>query len=280
MTEETAAAALLGLVLGAGTAAALVPIFLRRAPEALVRVNVSGARVPAALGVPLIVGGLLALGAGSPLGWDSAGDARVAAAIAMVVAVMGAAGRYDDLRGDEQSRGFRGHLAARRLTGGVVKMLAGGLAGLAAGALTSGSSDILFVVETGVLVALTANLLNLMDRAPGRAAKVWLLLAVPLVVAGSPDWSVAAAGLLGASLVCLVPDLREAGMLGDMGANPLGAAAGLGLALSLDRPSRLVALSVLLVLNVASERVSFSRVIDGTRFLRALDRIGRRSRAK
>jgi hypothetical protein len=162
------------------------------------------------------------------------------------------------------------------LTGGIVKIVAGGASGLVAGAIVAGTEDVALVIETGLLVALGANLLNLLDRAPGRAQKVWLLLALPLLVGGAREWGIAAAGLLGASLACLPADLSERGMLGDTGANPLGAVAGLGLALSLERPGRLVALGVLLLLNAASERVSFSSIIENTPFLRSVDRMGRK----
>jgi hypothetical protein len=279
VTSGTVPVVLFGAVVGAATAALLLPTRLARAPERLVRTNVSGRRVPAVLGGPLTAGavvGVLAVGAASAIGWDEAVADRVLLATAIVVAALGAAGRLDDLRGDEPARGFRGHLSARRLTGGIVKIVAGGASGLVAGAIVAGTEDVALVIETGLLVALGANLLNLLDRAPGRAQKVWLLLALPLLVGGAREWGIAAAGLLGASLACLPADLSERGMLGDTGANPLGAVAGLGLALSLERPGRLVALGVLLLLNAASERVSFSSIIENTPFLRSVDRMGRK----
>ena len=62
-------------------------------------------------------------------------------------------------------------------------------------------------------------------------------------------------------------------MLGDTGSNALGAIAGFAL-LELGRPVRTAALAVVVLLNLASERVSFSRVIDQRRPLRWLDRLG------
>ena len=146
------------------------------------------------------------------------------------------------------------------------------MAALAAGVLTGAGW---YVVEAAALIALSANLLNLLDRAPGRAAKVALLAAIPLVFLGAEQWVTAAGGLLGALVVCLVPDLRERAMLGDAGANPLGAGLGLALALSLDRPGRMIALALLVVVNLASERWSFSRRIQRVAWLRALDELGR-----
>ena len=51
-------------------------------------------------------------------------------------------------------------------------------------------------------------------------------------------------------------------MLGDVGANVLGAVVGLAVVLETSPTTRHVIVVVLLALNVISERVSFSRVID------------------
>ena len=64
-------------------------------------------------------------------------------------------------------------------------------------------------------------------------------------------------------------------MLGDTGANPLGATVGLAAAQALGPRGRLVALAVVTALTLASEKVSFTRVIESTPVLRELDRWGR-----
>ena len=65
-------------------------------------------------------------------------------------------------------------------------------------------------------------------------------------------------------------------MLGDTGANMLGAAVGFGLVVSLDAVGEWLVLLVVVALNLASEFVSFSAVIDRVAPLRALDRLGTR----
>ena len=70
-------------------------------------------------------------------------------------------------------------------------------------------------------------------------------------------------------------DLRGTSMLGDTGANPLGAAVGLAAAQSMAPRSRWAALAVVSALTLAIERVSFTRVIEATPVLRELDRWGR-----
>jgi UDP-N-acetylmuramyl pentapeptide phosphotransferase/UDP-N-acetylglucosamine-1-phosphate transferase len=121
------------------------------------------------------------------------------------------------------------------------------------------------VLLGGLVVASAANTANLLDLRPGRCAKVFLPLWVVgcLVDPGGGAWS---AGLAGAALAALPFDLREEGMLGDAGANALGAVVG---TLLLAGPMWLVwaAAVVLLALQLASERVSFTRVIESNRVL-------------
>jgi hypothetical protein len=64
-------------------------------------------------------------------------------------------------------------------------------------------------------------------------------------------------------------------MLGDCGANALGAGLASAAVCALPRSGRLVGLAAVLALNVASERVSFTAVIERTPLLRRLDQLGR-----
>lgn len=183
-----------------------------------------------------------------------------------------AVGRYDDVAGarSEQQfdKGLRGHAAALRegrVSAGVVKLVGIGAAGLLSARL-AGSRGVDTLLD-GALVAVAANLLNLLDLRPGRALKVGLLAAA----------AVREPGPAGAALALLPADLAERTMLGDAGANGLGAV--LGLALAQSRSSqreRVLALAAGAALTAASEIVSYSRVIDAVPPLRFLDRLGRR----
>lgn len=279
MTSDHAVTVVAGAGAGYVVATALVSARIKAPPARSMRTNVNGRRVPVVLGGPLALGALMGMAAvamAGALGWGPADAGTVTAGVALLVVAMTLAGGLDDRRGDEPDRGFRGHLRAAlagRITGGLVKLVTGGVAGLAAGALVTDGAVVPLV---GASVALAANLINLTDRAPGRAAKVWLLVAVPLLVWGDAGWAVAAAPLAGALLGCLGADLGERAMLGDAGANPLGAVVGLGLGVSLPSPALIVAVLLLLAGNLSSERWSFSRTIERTRWLRAVDRLGRK----
>ena len=115
------------------------------------------------------------------------------------------------------------------------------------------------VINTG-LIARGANLLNLFDLRPGRAIKVAVIAGGPLAAAGG-----AAAAPLAAAAALLRDDLGERSMLGDAGANALGAMLGAAAVTSLPRPARLAALGAIAGLTAASEYVSFTKVIERTR---------------
>lgn len=228
------------------------------------RTNHSGEPITLTEGVALAVGAGLPLVLADPPG-----------ALAVTGAALAGAG--DDLGETTQAKGLRGHLGALRagqLTTGMVKV--GALA--ATGAASTAWAD--HRAGRGVgphtlagagLVAGGANLANLFDLRPGRALKVGLACGIPLLLAGRP----AAATLAGASLAVLPDDLAARAMLGDTGANPLGAALGAAAAQQLSPRGRWAALAVVTALTLLSERVSFTQVIESTPALRRLDAWGR-----
>ncbi|MFC7643060.1 hypothetical protein ACFQX6_20880 [Streptosporangium lutulentum] len=81
---------------------------------------------------------------------------------------------------------------------------------------------------------------------------------------------------MGAAAALLSEDLGERAMLGDAGANALGALLGLAATVTLGRPGRLVVLGTVVALTAASEKISFTRVIAGNPVLNGIDMLGRR----
>jgi len=138
-------------------------------------------------------------------------------------------------------------------------------------------------VAGGALIAGSANIANLLDLRPGRALKVVLLVAAPMVSPGrgsrrstAPSASAALAGAAaGAAIGALPADLRGQSMLGDTGANSAGALLGAALVARTGLRARLLALGVVTALTLASEKVSFTKVIESTPGLRELDALGR-----
>lgn len=257
---------------GPGALAALVSRELRRT-------NFAGRTVTLAEGV--------AVGAGVVVLAARAGRRADAAVLAAITGL----GLVDDVvehrqreRGLPVAKGLRGHLG--ELSHG--RVTTGGLKALGIPALALLGSRLApaprHVLTDAMLAAGTANLANLLDLRPGRALKALavpgLVLALAPVATPRPDRAASGRALAVAALVpmamALPMDLRERGMLGDAGANVLGAAVGTALARRAPEPLRLGALATILALTLASEKVSFSAVIARTPWLAALDGLGRR----
>ena len=269
-----------GAVAGAAAASALR--LLRRHPPGgsatWDRTNHAGRTVTLLEGPAYAVG---AAGAAALLG---AGPGPVLAATSSA-----GFGALDDLRGDSSSKGLKGHLTALtrgEVTTGAVKILGLGVTGLVSAALVDRSADgrgttgpggrpgLLDTVVGGAVIAGSANLLNLLDLRPGRALKATIALAA--LTATSPRSAAAAGAAVGAAAGLLAPDLAGESMLGDTGANSAGALVGAALVQRTGRRGRWVALVALTALTLASEKVSFTRVIESTPGLRELDALGRR----
>ncbi|GAA2102547.1 hypothetical protein GCM10009841_19090 [Microlunatus panaciterrae] len=192
----------------------------------------------------------------------------------VAVAGSGLVGAVDDLHGSAQAKGFRGHLGALaqgRVTSGLIKIVGVGASALLSSVLHARSlrsTSPTDVVLNTALIAGTANLVNLLDLRPGRAAKVVTLLGAGLAGSGS-------APVVGAALGSLPTDLAARSMLGDCGANALGAGLGSAAATRLPRWARALTLAGVVGLNLASEKVSFTAVIDRSPLLRRFDDWGR-----
>ncbi len=217
--------------------------------------------------------------AGAALGAVPTGPAGMVAVLGS-----GAFGALDDLAGDGASKGLRGHLGAAargRVTTGLVKVVGIGATGLVAAALADRRRHDVAAVDTllgGAVVAGAANLANLLDLRPGRALKATVLAGLPLLLVDDGPAAARAGAATGAALGVLSPDLAGTAMLGDTGANAAGALVGTALLEATGRRGRLLALAVLTGLTLASERVSFTAVIESTPVLRELDAWGRPAR--
>ena len=264
------------------------------ATDVFARVNYRQHRLPTAVGVLLPIAAATVVAVRTLVdpgrvwftytdGWHALlidGSTVVALSLAF-----GLLGLVDDLAGVGESGGFRGHLRAmteRRLTTGLVKMIGGPLFAVAIIAQrqdpVGGSSTTIGLLRDALLIALAANLANLLDRAPGRVNKVAQLSAIVLAALVRDIRLGAGAVVIGAAGALMVPDLREQAMLGDAGSNVLGAVIGFSVVVSCTTNQRWIVAAVLLAANAASEITSFSRVIDHVAPLRWLDRLGARER--
>ncbi len=195
---------------------------------------------------------------------------------ALIAGSAGAVAGFIDDHGESRlpaAKGLAGHLkllGEGRVSTGVVKIaVIGAGAGLAASLLSRRPRD---VAVRAVGIAATANLINLLDLRPGRAHKAVALGSALVTPGGSPQLT---AALLGAVAGTVRDDLARETMLGDLGANALGAVLGTALTAHPSRLVRTLGAGAAVGLVLVSEKVSFSRVIDTNPVLRAIDGWGR-----
>lgn len=242
------------------------------------RRNYRGLDVPAAGGVAVLLGLVAGLGALEVLdglaatGLDGlAGPAAPFAAAALAFAFLGL---WDDIASGTE-RGWRAHVRAvrhGRATSGAIKLVGGGA--LAVLVVAPRDAGIGWLLGDAALVALSANLVNLLDIRPGRAGKGFLIFAAVLLGFGGVTQApllVAAGAVAG-----FMPfDLRERVMLGDAGANALGAMLGLAVHARAGPGARLAVLAVLVALHAIADAPGLSRGIAALPPLRRLDLAGR-----
>lgn len=248
------------------------------------RTNYRDHRLPTAAGAVVCLGACAVVATYAVLGgvWQSlAGPTGWLAlrvhgpTLCALVLGFGFLGLLDDLGGSGEHGGFRSHfgsLARGRLTTGAVKALGGPVVVLALP--HPYASEIVPLLRGAAIICLSANLVNLFDRAPGRAVKVGLLWFAVEVVAFRSSVLGAVGLVTGGSAALLPEDLREALMIGDTGANVIGAALGYGIVVSAGSAVAWTALALLAALNLVSEFVSFSRVIQRVRVLSWFDLLG------
>jgi UDP-GlcNAc:undecaprenyl-phosphate GlcNAc-1-phosphate transferase len=268
----------LPLVLATVAAALLAPLLLRTLIEGgHVKANYRERNVAFPFGVLSVAGALLALVPLALVERLERASVFHPETLAVVVYVLGVAflGLVDDTLGG-LPRGWRGHgraLLRGELSSGALK--AAGSLGLALYAMTyAGLSTGRWLLASAVLV-LATNAFNLLDLRPGRATKVFVLLGVGLTIGAASVRPLWALGLfVGPALIAGVYDLRERAMLGDTGANLLGALAGLWLVLTLSGLGQAIALLVLLAITVYGELRSITELVERVPLLRGLDSWG------
>jgi len=191
----------------------------------------------------------------------------------------GVLGLLDDVAGQPGGGGFRGHLSALKsgkVSTGIIKLVGGVLVALIVAGLVTSNFDILGWLRDAALIAGGANLANLFDRAPGRTVKVSVLAFVGLVISVGFVATLSFAALaVGAGFGVAWWEFREKVMLGDSGVNVIGAMIGLSAVLVLGSTALWVWLGVVVTLNIVSEFVSFSKVIETVWVLRVVDRFAR-----
>lgn len=246
----------------------MMSLIIRKAR--LVRTNFKGQQIPAGYGflitltaIPVYM--LMAL---------AVVMSRDAWTYAVGILGFGALGLIDDMYGTRETGGFRGHfslLLKGSVSTGFAKAAAGGILSLLLGLMISGYQPAPIIVN-GLLIALSANMLNLLDLRPGRAVSCfWAGLIVLMAAFPKSMFHVMLLPVVISSLWITVLDRRARVMLGDAGSNALGAVLGVSFAMAAGLPWKVIAIIALVGIHAYAEKYSISRLIESNRILRTID---------
>ncbi|WP_350344686.1 hypothetical protein PRVXT_001115 [Proteinivorax tanatarense] len=177
-------------------------------------------------------------------------------------------GYIDDVSNDNHNKGLKGHIRAiskGELTSGFIKA-----AGVPLTLLLYMGFSIFNIIEVFFL-SLVVNLFNFFDLRPGRCQKVFILLFLPLTLLVDSSYNYL---ILGAVIVTLYLDLAEMAVLGDGGANLLGAVMAINV-IKLPTDIRIGLYFSVLILTIVGEKYSYTNIIEKSKILTFIDEIGR-----
>mgnify|MGYP004732714997 FL=1 len=186
------------------------------------------------------------------------------------------AGALDDLIGNRNVSGLKGHfksLFKGELTTGGFKALFGGFVGLVVSVCIS--SSIVDIIVNTLIIALSTNLMNLLDLRPGRAIKAYLVIMIPIYITLTGYTKVFPLLILPNVLAYFNTDLKARGMMGDTGSNVLGISIGVLMALGYGIKVRLAWLVFLILMHLITEKFSLTKIIEKNRVLKFIDNLGR-----
>ena len=186
------------------------------------------------------------------------------------------AGVLDDIVGNRDVSGLKGHfksLLKGHLTTGGFKALFGGFVGIVISIAIS--KDLVDICINTLIIALSTNLMNLLDLRPGRAIKLYLVIIIPilLTLVGYPKALVFI--LLPSVIVYFFDDLKAKAMMGDTGSNVLGISIGILFAIGYSRYIRISWLVFLVFIHALTEKYSLTKIIENNKFLNFIDKLGR-----
>jgi UDP-GlcNAc:undecaprenyl-phosphate GlcNAc-1-phosphate transferase len=254
----------------------LVGILLKRL--GMVKPNFKGEPIPVGYGLVILFWSAPVL---AGLAYLIPPQRRILAAYFCVVTGMALLGFIDDRWGNRTVTGLKGHIRKfiieGEITTGFVKAFGGLLLGFLVPRVIL-AQPWQEALLSGFNIALSANLLNLLDLRPGRAGALFLLSASCLTAVAyfkrTDPFIPPLVFIVIPALVVHERDARARVMLGDTGSNLLGGALGLAFILAFPTlPAHISLLMVLVVIHLIAERYSLTKLIEQNALLRRLDRL-------
>ena len=196
----------------------------------------------------------------------------------ILVLTMTLIGIIDDVLGQKNFQGFKGHIKAliceHKLTTGFLKMTFSFI--MVFYLFFEWYSDLSAALIATFLALLGANFINLLDVRPGRALKVVFFLSVIIFLLFQNDSLLLLLPIIIMVLFSLPVDLKSQGMMGDVGANILGGVLALILIINVSEFIQLIILLGLIIINLSAEFYSFTEYIAGNKVLSFIDELGKR----
>ena len=186
------------------------------------------------------------------------------------------AGILDDIIGTREVSGLKGHFKSffkGVLTTGGFKAIFGGFVGLLISiAISESIPDI--IINT-LIIALSTNLMNLLDLRPGRAIKVYLVITVTIFITLTGYIKILPLLILPNVLAYFNYDLKAKAMMGDTGSNVLGISIGMLMVFGYSFNVRVSWLVFLVLIHILTEKYSLTKIIENNKILNFIDKLGR-----
>jgi len=236
--------------------------------------NYKGVPIPASMGISIILGTICASLLLTVLGLI---QPEFMNQYVLMATIIGIIGMVDDFTyPNNHSKGFKGHIRnfmKGNLTTGMLKAVFGFTVACVVSLFLS--TDFINVILNTMIISFTTNLLNLLDTRPLRAIKAYGIIMIFILF--TSDIILAGYVVIGAIVAYFPVEKNEQGMLGDSGSNFLGALAGMHLVLTYENIYiRLFLFIFVFLLNLLSEKYSFSAIIENNSVLRYIDYLGRK----
>lgn len=254
----------------------VIPMFKNMLVDAgIIRPNYKGEMIPVSMGIVflpmLIIGSII-------LVFTTADASKLTYYFMFDFALISMffAGIIDDIIGNRGVSGLSGHfksLFKGKLTTGGFKALFGGFVGILIS--VSISRNIGDIVVNTLIIALSTNLMNLLDLRPGRAIKAYLVIMIPIAFTVASFLVPLPLLILPNVIAYFYTDLKARAMMGDTGSNVLGISIGFMFVAGYSFNVRISWLVFLILIHALTEKYSLTKIIEKVGVLNFIDRLGR-----
>lgn len=186
-------------------------------------------------------------------------------------------GVIDDIIGNRDTTGFKGHITKlfkMKLTTGGLKAVMGGV--VAVMVSIPNYENFIYILFNALIIALFSNFMNLLDLRPGRSLKTYILYTIFIISVFFRESSIFLLIIVTISAIIYFPyDIKARSMLGDVGSNTLGFVLGYYTTLYFSNSYKIIMLLILILIHYYAEKKSITKLIEKNSILHFIDKLGR-----